>query len=113
MKKNIMNRREFLKKNLQTLAFLSASSSFITSDLFYPQKAIASLEPDVTIVKGSAKVATRAAIEALGGLSKFVKAGDKVVIKPNISFSGGVESATTTNPEVVQELLIRKEHIIL
>ncbi len=101
-----MNRREFLQKQLQAIAYLSVGSSLLASDLFAPKKALAAIEPDVTIVKGTATAATRGAVEALGGIKRFVQPGNKVVIKPNISFSGGVESATTTNPEVVRELVV-------
>jgi uncharacterized protein (DUF362 family) len=39
-------------------------------------------------------------------MGRFVKPGQKVVIKPNMSFAQGVDSATTTHPEVVREVLI-------
>jgi uncharacterized protein (DUF362 family) len=48
---------------------------------------------------------TRAAIEAVGGMEKFVKKGATVVIKPNIAFTGKPENAVTTNPDVVAELV--------
>lgn len=48
---------------------------------------------------------TRAAIQAVGGMGKFVKKGATVVIKPNIAFTGKPENAATTNPDVVAELV--------
>ncbi len=48
---------------------------------------------------------TRAAVEELGGMSKFVSSGDKVVIKPNIAWMRPPTAAATTNPEVVAELV--------
>lgn len=48
---------------------------------------------------------TRAAIEAIGGMKKIVRQGDFVVIKPNIAWNRPPESAATTNPEVVAELV--------
>jgi uncharacterized protein (DUF362 family) len=45
------------------------------------------------------------AIEALGGIGRFVRRGDTVVIKPNISWDRAPEYATTTNPDVVAELV--------
>jgi hypothetical protein len=40
---------------------------------------------ELAVARGSSPEAiTRAAIEALGGMSRFVKKGDRVVIKPNI-----------------------------
>ncbi len=48
---------------------------------------------------------TRAAIEALGGISRFVAKGNKVVIKPNIGWDRTPEQAANTNPEVVGALV--------
>ena len=49
---------------------------------------------------------TRAAIEALGGMKRFVKKGDDVIIKPNICTDYHTyEYAATTNPEVVGALV--------
>ncbi len=45
-------------------------------------------------------------ISALGGIERFVKPGNDVIIKPNICGSGRTpEYATTTNPEVVAALV--------
>lgn len=43
----------------------------------------------------------RAAVEALGGIGKFVQPGSKVILKPNAAFSQPPEVGATTNPEVV------------
>jgi uncharacterized protein (DUF362 family) len=49
---------------------------------------------------------TRAAVDALGGISRFVKAGDDVILKPNIcTASFPPEYAATTNPFVVSTLV--------
>ncbi len=101
-----MNRRNFLKMQLKTLAFLSTGSTLLASGLCLPSKGFAKAHPDISIVKGSPAAATRAAIEALGGMSRFVQPGQSVVIKPNMSFAQGIDSATTTHPEVVREVLV-------
>ncbi|MBI4847939.1 MAG: DUF362 domain-containing protein [Nitrospirae bacterium] len=44
---------------------------------------------------------TRAAIEAFGGMKKFVSRDDIVVIKPNMAWDRLPEQAANTNPEVV------------
>ncbi|NQS96972.1 MAG: DUF362 domain-containing protein [candidate division Zixibacteria bacterium] len=44
-------------------------------------------------------------ITALGGMEKFVMAGDRVLLKPNSISSAGPESAINTNPEVVGEVV--------
>jgi uncharacterized protein (DUF362 family) len=51
-------------------------------------------------------VLARRAVEALGGMAKFVKKGQTVLIKPNICVAyHGPEYAATTNPQVVAELV--------
>jgi uncharacterized protein (DUF362 family) len=48
----------------------------------------------------------QAAVKALGGMERFVKKGDDVIIKPNICVAYHTyEYAATTNPEVVRELV--------
>jgi uncharacterized protein (DUF362 family) len=54
---------------------------------------------------GTAISNTRAAIAALGGMSTFINAGDRVVIKPNVAWKRIPEQAATTNPDVVAELV--------
>ena len=45
---------------------------------------------------------TEAAVDALGGMSRFVEPGDEVIVKPNICMANrSPEYAVTTNPEVV------------
>lgn len=49
---------------------------------------------------------TRAAVAALGGMERFVRAGMDVIIKPNICVDyHSYEYAATTNPEVVAALV--------
>lgn len=49
---------------------------------------------------------TRAAIQAIGGISRFVPKGSDVVVKPNICVDyHPPEYAATTNPEVVAEIV--------
>lgn len=54
----------------------------------------------------SPSVLVRAAVDALGGIGQFVKAGDDVIVKPNICVAYHTyEYAATTNPEVVATLV--------
>lgn len=48
---------------------------------------------------------TRRAIEALGGMGRFVKKGERVAIKPNIGWNRLPEQAANTNPDVVAEVV--------
>lgn len=48
---------------------------------------------------------TRKAVEALGGMRKFISNGDIVVIKPNIGWDRAPIHAANTNPAVVAEVV--------
>ena len=96
-----MRRRDFLKLQAATAVTLGATAFF-----GFPARLLATPSPDLAVVKGGPAAATRAAVELLGGMSVFVKPGQKVVIKPNMSFAADVASATNTHPEVVRELLV-------
>lgn len=95
------SRRQFLKTTLISGAAV-ATGSF---NLLAPGTASGADYPDLTVAFGAdASQITRSAIEALGGMQRFVKPGAKVVIKPNMSFSSAPEAASNTNPEVVREV---------
>ena len=46
----------------------------------------------------------REVVGKLGGMGRFVSAGDRVVVKPNIGWDRTPEEAANTNPQVVAEL---------
>jgi uncharacterized protein (DUF362 family) len=43
----------------------------------------------------------RAAVDAIGGIGRFVSKGDIVVVKPNVAFERAPKLGATTNPEVL------------
>ncbi|MHB8834597.1 MAG: DUF362 domain-containing protein [Candidatus Methylomirabilia bacterium] len=57
--------------------------------------------PALAAVKGAPGAATRRAVELLGGMGKFVRPGQKIVVKPNIGWDRTLEQAANTHPEVV------------
>jgi uncharacterized protein (DUF362 family) len=57
--------------------------------------------PTLAAVKGPPERATRRAVEILGGMGAFVRAGQRVVVKPNIGWDRTPEQAANTHPEVV------------
>ena len=102
-----MDRRDFLKWQAGGLAWLSAGAAMGGHSLARAQSAGDNTpRPDVAIAKGAPGPATRAAVDLLVGMGRFVKPGQKVVIKPNMSFAKGPETATNTHPEVVRELVL-------
>jgi uncharacterized protein (DUF362 family) len=46
-------------------------------------------------------MAARKAVDALGGMSRFVQKGNRVVLKPNMSFASGPDRASNTHPALV------------
>jgi uncharacterized protein (DUF362 family) len=45
------------------------------------------------------------AMEALGGMGKFVKSGQKVLVKPNIGWDAPPERAANTNPQLIARIV--------
>ncbi len=101
-----MDRRTFLQWQMKGMLLAAAGPTLLSLSASLGQAAETPTVPDVCVAKGAPGPATRAAVNALGGISRFVKPGQRVLIKPNMSFALGVESGTNTHPEVVRELLI-------
>lgn len=102
-----MKRREFLRKTAQ-LAFATTAVANLgriegvkaavneINQTDYDLVAIKGGEPEDMFEKG---------IAALGGMSAFVKQGQKVVIKPNIGWDAAPERAANTNPKLVKRVV--------
>ncbi|MFZ2322930.1 MAG: DUF362 domain-containing protein [Ignavibacteriaceae bacterium] len=100
-----MKRREFLNRSMQAALVGGAAlslgnysnifpSSFLTDN--YTLAAIKGGEPDVMFDE---------AIKAFGGMKKFVKKGQTVVVKPNIGWDVSPERAGNTNPLLVNRII--------
>jgi uncharacterized protein (DUF362 family) len=90
-----MNRREFLR-----LSALSLLAGTTVSPLF------AKDTPILGVSEGrDYATITRNVIGAVGGMQKFVKAGDVVVVKPNIGWDRRPEFAADTHPVVVKTVV--------
>jgi uncharacterized protein (DUF362 family) len=64
------------------------------------------ISPDLAVFTGEQPdLNVRAAVEALGGMGRFVKKDAKVVVKPNVLTGRPPESATTTNPIVMAAVI--------
>lgn len=111
-----MDRRRFLLVSLGS----AAAASFLSNDHWIstgsalaapspaalPSATPSSAAPLLSVAHGPdpARI-TRAAIDALGGMSRFVHSGHRVVVKPNIGWDRTPEQAANTNPEVVAEIV--------
>jgi uncharacterized protein (DUF362 family) len=60
---------------------------------------------DPAAIAEEARQLTRKAVEALGGMGRFIARGDVVWVKPNIGWDRRPEQAATTNPDVVGTLV--------
>jgi uncharacterized protein (DUF362 family) len=62
--------------------------------------------PDLTMIQGDSPAQiTKEAINAIGGIKRFVAKGDVVIVKPNIGWDRTPEQAACTNPEVVKAIV--------
>jgi uncharacterized protein (DUF362 family) len=61
--------------------------------------------PLVVAHGGSPGDRTRAALGAIGGMGRFVKRGETVLVKPNMAWDRAAEQGANTNPEVVGEVV--------
>jgi uncharacterized protein (DUF362 family) len=88
-------RRDFLKSAVAGAAAMSIPLS--AGNVF----AEALSKSDVVVGKGKAADVIPKLFEKLGGISHFVKAGSRVLVKPNMGFANPPDWATTTSPEAV------------
>lgn len=105
-----MDRRDFLKTLAAAGALVTVKSSgmmdVMASTVPSTSAAAASDTADLTaIMNGEPVQMLQAALKELGGIERFVKKGNKVVIKPNIGWDRTPELAGNTNPDIVAELI--------
>jgi uncharacterized protein (DUF362 family) len=62
--------------------------------------------PAAVIARGDGPAAlVRAAVERVGGMSRFVRPGETVLVKPNMAWDRTPEQGANTHPEVVAEVV--------
>jgi len=113
-----INKREFLKKIVG--ASLLAGCS-IGAGIFFHNRRLVPLDSSAATVKNFSVPGTenlmavargkdgallvKQALQKLGGINKFIKRGDKVLIKPNCAFDRPAHLGATTSPEVLAEII--------
>ena len=91
-----MNRRDFLKLS----GLLISMHPLLAKNLWAKEMSV------VAVAEGRDYGAiTRMAINALGGMGRFVKAGNVVAVKPNMGWDRRPEQAATTHPAVVRAIV--------
>lgn len=93
-----MNRRKFLK--IVTSSIVSAGLGGGATSLFAQESPVISLSEG-----NDYGTITRNVINALGGIEKFVKPGNIVVVKPNLGWDRKPEFAANTHPLVVKAIV--------
>lgn len=106
-----MDRRNFLKTLVAAGAVLTVKSNGMmdvmasTVPSGSAQNASDSQADLVAVMNGEPAAMLQTAMKELGGISRFVKSGNKVVIKPNIGWDRTPEQAANTNPDLIVELI--------
>ena len=114
-----MNRRDFLVRSAKAGITLGAATA-LACFLYDPYGPAAPVEkssvalPDFSVPEAGKKIAiatgddrietVNAALKALGGIERFVKKGDRVLIKVNAAFATPPSLCATTNPELLAEV---------
>lgn len=116
-KEPVLDRRQFIKKSAVTCGVALSAGAW--GYLFYSKKPVRKTKSKVytfkdfrvpvsnvyakmTVARGNdVEKMLRASIEKLGGITKFIQPGDKVLIKPNVAWDRQPEQAANTNPELV------------
>ncbi|MCX7847335.1 MAG: DUF362 domain-containing protein [bacterium] len=114
----LVTRRALLKRAAGAVA--TASLAGLTGWLFHqrrlvpashsaaeiPSFAVSGTEGMLVLVRGTSPAAmVAAALAELGGIARFIKPGDRVLIKPNCAFDRPAHFGATTSPEVLAEVV--------
>ena len=115
------DRRLVLTRLGQAGAVLGASGALAALGLFYPgrfrgrapARGLRDLRvgdepgrPPLVVARGGDPASrVRAAVAALGGMERFVKRGEAVLVKPNMAWDRAPEQGANTHPDVVAEVV--------
>jgi uncharacterized protein (DUF362 family) len=101
-----MHRRDFLKQMAALGLAAGAGGLLVLPEEVWAMAPQAPPPPVVAKVQGTnyAQLAGEA-IQALGGMKKFVHPGEVVVVKPNMAWDRAPEMAANANPAVVRQVV--------
>jgi len=100
----MIDRRQFIRRSLQLAIAGAATGSLPILDL--ASLASGPAGPELAVRKGQAiPKLVDTTLAALGGIGRFVKRGEHVVVKPNIGWDRTVEQAANSHPDVVRAVV--------
>lgn len=99
-----MERRNFIKTAI--LGGIASTVGVKSNNLFAAEKMTLKADNDlVAVMGGEPDEMYKRAIDAMGGITRFVKRGQKVVVKPNIGWDKRPEFAANTNPQLIAAII--------
>ncbi len=101
-----MKRREFIRKSIASGVVAGSAISMLPYQNLFGARYNPAEDFDLIAIKGGEpQLMFDTAIEALGGMKKFVTSGQKVVVKPNIGWDAPPERAANTNPKLIGRIV--------
>lgn len=102
-----MKRRDFISKGIGAGLLAGGAATLGPVGRAFAQGGSSPQETyDLVAVKGGeADKMFDLAMEAIGGMQKYVKTGQTVVVKPNIGWDVGPNRAGNTNPQLVKRII--------
>lgn len=102
-----MDRREFIRHTFQAALAAAAVTGGVPLFSLLPGEAFAApAAPPLAVRKGKdIPRLVRETVGALGGMGKFVRSGETVVVKPNIGWDRTPETGANTHPLVVRTVV--------
>ncbi len=101
-----MKRRDFLRKGIGAGVLAGSALSMVPYHRIAGKPAGQDGNFDLVAIKGGEPhTMFDQAIQAMGGIKKYVKPNQKVVVKPNIGWDSSPEKAADTNPRLVGRIV--------
>jgi uncharacterized protein (DUF362 family) len=94
-----MTRRDFLRMGVGLSVATLLPKSLLPAEEREVEKSL------IGVARGQKSGLVKAATDLIGGIDRFVKTGDRVCVKPNISFAANLNYGATTSPEITRQVV--------
>lgn len=99
------DRREFIKKSVSMGVAAGSALLLGKPGKLFGEEAASGVPDLVAVRNGEPDTMFNKAIELMGGMNKYVKKGQTVVVKPNIGWNKSPEVGANTNPLLVKTVV--------